>query len=144
MVVEHRIEGLSTVIRGLGKVNAELPREFRRDARRAADQIAERARTLYRQRYRQRSGRHARRIRARASTRSAAVLYGGAKYPEAPGQEFGSAKHRQFAPWTGPAPGGRGAAGRFLNPAARTEAPRFRKQIERSLGRVIARAGLDD
>ena len=142
MAVRIEVEGLGELTRALRRVDRELPRELRRETKRAADRVAVRAQQGYRRAYRQRTGKHARRIRATASQRSAAVLYGGARYPEAPGQEFGSNRYPQFAPWTGQGPGGRGSRGRFLFPAAQAEAPRFGKQVERSLRALLKRAGL--
>ncbi len=88
-----------------------------------------------RPRRRRRGGRTVEAIRARATQTSASIVIGGARYPHMLGQEFGSEKFRQFAPWTGPSPSGRGSAGRFLFPTMRERVP---DHIERYGDAVMA------
>lgn len=51
----------------------------------------------------------------------AAVRIGGARFPFAPGSEFGSGKFKQFKPWRGSG----ATAGHWLWPAIRAETPKL-------------------
>ena len=113
------IEGLDDFRRDLRRLSKDAPKAMTRAGKRAAQLVAPRVQAAYARRYRQRSGRGARSIRAVATQRGAGVRIGGARAPYVVGQEFGSNKYRQFAPWSGPSASGRGSAGKFLYPTIR-------------------------
>ena len=52
------------------------------------------------------------------TTRSAGIRYGGARLAHAMGQEWGSNRYKQFAPWTG-------GEGRFVYPTVAEETPKL-------------------
>lgn len=96
--------------------------------------------TKERRRSRRRSSRTVDNVRARATQTTAGIAIGGARVPHMLGQEFGSDRYAQFAPWTGPAPGGRGSRGRFLFPVIREEAPKLVESYGEAVSAAFAAA----
>lgn len=92
-----KVDGLADFQRELRKMDAALPKELRQTNLRIAQKVADKART--RMSGRPGSGRKAApSIVARAQQRSGAVKIGGARFPFALGNEFGSRRFRQFPP----------------------------------------------
>lgn len=134
------IEGLSDFRRALKAVSPELPKMLHQELKQAAESAAARARRRYAQNFGAGSGRRktvtvgaggrrsvrtrkgtAASIRAVATQTGSGVAFGGARFPWVAGQEFGSLRYRQFFPYTGMGPGGRGSWGRVIFPAVRDE-----------------------
>lgn len=136
------ITGLRETVRALRRVDRELPKMLRKEANAAAEGIVRDARRRYALRYTSRSGRTVNRIRARSTQTKARVVFGGARYPWAPGQEFGSNRVRQFSPWSGPARSGSGSQGHFLYPAAREGIGEFRDALEAGIAKTARAAAL--
>ena len=143
------IEGLAEFRRALKHVSSELPKMLQKELKQAAESAADRARTRYTQNFRRSGGRRgasgaskhtAATIRAAATQTSASVMFGGARYPWAAGQEFGSNRYRQFFPYTGRGPGGRGSWGRVIFPAVRDEAEQTEADIKRRFDDLARRA----
>lgn len=131
MDVAIAIEGLSDFRRALRRVSDDLPKLLKEQLKAAAEQAATRAHSRYVAQYSRSSGKRgasgaskhtADTIRATATQSGSGLLFGGARYPWVPGQEFGSDRFKQFAPYTGVGPGGRGSMGRVIFPAVRDEA----------------------
>lgn len=120
-----RVEGLDDFRRALRKVDGALGKKIGQINKAAGQKVVAAARSAYGQHYRARRGRVPASIRASAAQSAAKITIGRATVPYALGQEFGSNRHPQFAPWTGPAPGGRGSRGRFFYPAIREESPKL-------------------
>lgn len=132
------IEGLAEFRRNLRSVSRDAPKAIQRINKRSAEVLTPRVVAAYRQRYRQRTGRGARAIRAVATQSRAGIRIGGARAPYLIGQEFGSNRFKQFAPWSGPSPSGRGSAGRFLFPTIRSSADELRGIWFREFDREFA------
>ncbi len=144
MNVGLRIVGVREFVRDLKSVDASLPKELRLENRALAGALLPRVQGAYREYYpkagsRSRPGRRRTTatggIRVVATQKSSGIRIGGARYPYLPGQEFGSNRYRQFAPWTGLGPGGHGSYGRFLFPTIRRAMP----QVERAYAGVVRR-----
>lgn len=144
------IPGLRAFRNELRKMEAGLPKELQRANKEFATRMVPLVRAEYARHFpkqgsqrrsrRQRAGRTMDQVRARATQTTAAVAIGGARYPHMLGQEFGSNRYKQFAPWTGRAPDGRGSAGRFLFPTIREEAPELVKEYGEVVSRVASGA----
>lgn len=134
------IEGLTEFRRALKSVSDDLPKMLQAELKQAAESAADRARRRYAQQFGAGSGRRktvttsasgkrstrtrkgtAGTIRATATQTGASVAFGGARFPWVAGQEFGSNRYRQFFPYTGRGPGGKGSYGRVIFPAVRDE-----------------------
>lgn len=130
---EVYIAGLKELRAQLKRVDADLPKQMQRENKAFAQRVVPKVQSAYTAAYpkansKSRPNRRRKNtvnaIRAVATQTSSGVRIGGARYPHMVGQEFGSYKFKQFAPWTGPGPGGRGSRGRFLYPTVRGEVPR--------------------
>ena len=116
-----RIEGLNEFRRGLTRANRDVGKKIGQANKRLGERVVQGARVRYAQNYTVRSGRTQRSLRASASQSRVQVKLGGPKAPWALGQEFGSDRYRQFSPWAGKAPGGKGGHGKFLYPEIREQ-----------------------
>lgn len=132
-----RIEGLDEFRRELKRLGKEATKLLNDTLKRALSPAQRQARREYVARYR--SGRTERTIKARSSGRATGLAFGGPRYPYAPGQEFGSNRYKQFAPWSGPAPGGKGSQGRFIFPAVRAQAKPVERELQRGFLEVARR-----
>lgn len=130
------IQDLAGYRRALKQVNAELPKMLRAALKEAAKGAEFRAVKKWAQRYRSRRGKTVDSIKIRATETSVALAFGGPSFPYAKGQEFGSNKFRQFFPYTGPGPEGRGSEGRFIFPAVREEAPELEDELVESFNKI--------
>lgn len=152
MVEPIYIAGLRELRNALKAVAPGLQRELQRENKAFAARVVPKAQAAYNAVYpkpdskAKRSGGGKRKgtagqIRAVATQTSSGVRIGGARYRYMLGQEFGSNKHPQFRPWTGPGPGGRGSQGRFLYPTIRAEMPNVVKRYQSEvIDKVVARA----
>ena len=146
------IAGLRELRNELKRIEPGLQREMQRENKAFAARMVPKVQAAYNAIYpkptskKKRAGGGRRKgtvsqIRAVATQTSSGIRIGGARYPHMIGQEFGSNKYRQFAPWTGPGPGGRGSRGRFLYPTIRAEMPnvlrRYRSEV---MDKVFAKA----
>lgn len=134
------IEGLTDFRRALKSVGAELPKMLQKELKAAGEHAEFQAVRAYHGKYRSHSGDTIGSIKLRATASSLALAFGGAGFPYAKGQEFGSDKTRQFRPFTGRLPGERGSAGRFIYPAVRGEGPELLSELERVMARLAKRA----
>lgn len=144
------IPGLRQFRNELRKMEGALPKELQRANKEFATRLVPAVRSEYAKHYpkpgrqrrsrRQRAGRTIDQVRARATQTTASIAIGGARYPHMLGQEFGSNRYKQFAPWTGTAPGGRGSAGRFLFPTIREETPQLLDEYGEVISSVAASA----
>ena len=153
------IEGLAEFRKALRAVSADLPKRLQAELKQAAESAAERARRRYAQNFGAGSGRRktvtvsasgkrstrtrkgtAATIRAVASQTGSGVAFGGARFPWVAGQEFGSNRYRQFFPYTGKGPSGKGSWGRVIFPAVREEAPAVEKDLHRRFDALAKRA----
>lgn len=116
------VEGLRDLARDLKRVDPVLAKKLQQANKTAASHVADEGTRRYSAQYERRSGRGAGSIRALATAQRAQVAFGSDRAPYVAGQEFGSNEFRQFYPWTGKAPGGKGSMGRFIYPAIRSEA----------------------
>lgn len=137
-------EGLNEAVRGLRAIDRDLPKEIRKAAKAAAEPIAADARRRYAQHYRNRTGKTQRSIKALATQRDARISFGGARFPHAPGQEFGSDKYPQFRPWSGRVQSGPGSNGKAVYPAVRDGADGFRDRVVAGFDDVARAAGFED
>lgn len=119
------VEGLRDLARDLKRVEPALAKKLQRANKAAAEHIASAARGRYVAKHPSRSGKGAASIRGLASQSRAQVAFGSARAPYVVGQEFGSNRFRQFSPWSGKGPGGRGSEGNFVYPAIRAEAEKL-------------------
>lgn len=134
------IEGLADFRRALKSVGAELPKMLKQELKEAAAHAEFVAVQSYSLRYQSHRGKTVRSIRIRATSTGVALAFGGAGFPYAGGQEFGAVGTKQFRPYTGRGPGGRGSRGRFIYPAVRGEGPEVIKELEERLERLAKRA----
>lgn len=143
------IPGLRQFRNELRKMESSLPKELQRANKAFAERLVPAVRSEYAKHYpkpgrreqrRKRAGRTIDQVRARATQTTASIAIGGARYPHMLGQEFGSNRYKQFAPWTGSAPGGRGSAGRFLFPTIREETPQLLDEYGEVMSSVAAGA----
>lgn len=148
---EIKIEGLRDFNRALRKIDTDLGKRLPRAMKQTIEQtIVPDARRRYRAQYTQRSGRHVRRIRAFASGRNAGVRGGGGKYPEFPGQEFGSyggdgkKQFPAYRPYRGNDPKirYRGGEGYAIFPAGRAAVPKLSGDIRDEIYKIAGEAGL--
>lgn len=140
------VEGLAAYRRALKSIAVQLPKDLQKQLKAVAETAAARARSNYQRRFQ--SSRRTRKgtadtIRALATQTGASVAFGGARYPWVPGQEFGSDKFKQFAPWSGPGPGGHGSAGRVIYPAVRDEQEATMTDVQHRLDE-LARSAYPD
>ena len=143
------IEGLADFRRALRAVSDDLPKMLAKELKEAAESAAERARGRYAQNFTRSVGKRGasgaskhtvNTIRAASTQTSASVAFGGARYPWAAGQEFGSNKLRQFFPYTGKGPGGKGSWGRVIFPAVRDEVESTEADVQRRFNDLARRA----
>ena len=134
------IEGLATFRKALKSVGAELPKMLQKELKAAGEHAEFQAVRSYRGKYQSRRGKTINSIKLRATPTSLALAFGGTAFPYAKGQEFGSAKTKQFRPFTGRLPGERGSAGRFIYPAVRGEGPELLSELERVMAKLAKRA----
>lgn len=132
--IRFSVPGLKQLRNDLRKVDAALPRQMTAANKAFAAAVVPKVQAAYSRLF-PRPGRVSRRrrgkntvsqIRAVSTQTSAGIRIGASSHPFMVGQEFGSNHFRQFAPWTGPGPSGRGSEGRFLHPTLRAEAPNLR------------------
>lgn len=150
--VEIRVSGLNEIVRDLRAVYPELPKIIRQNNRKFAQRIVPLVRQRFEAYYprpwsdRASTGDSASTIRATAGATRASIAIGGPKAPDMAGKEFGSDRFQQFAPWTGPGPGGKGSRGRFLYPTIRAEVPglvdEYYESLMETLGRAFPESGL--
>lgn len=133
--------GLKEFVADLRKVDKQFPRDLAKAMRAAAKTVEKRSRQEYMRQYRQgtsgRSTRSVKGIAAFGSVRQAGVKFGGSKRPWLPGQEFGSDRYKQFAPWSGKAPGGRGSRGKFVWPVIRDEIDDVTDELTEELMHIL-------
>lgn len=148
-MAEVFVAGLKELRNALKQIEPGLQREMQRENKAFAARIVPKVQAAYSAYYpKAETKRKSRRrkntvsqIRATATQTSSGIRIGGARYPHMIGQEFGSYKFKQFAPWTGPGPGGRGSRGRFLYPTVRAEVPNILKRYQLEvMDRAFARA----
>lgn len=139
-----RVKGIRDFARALGAFAPAYKREMTRLNRDFATRVAATARAEYGRHYpkagakdrRRRRSRSVTGIASRASSTSASIALGASGRHWLIGQEFGSNRYKQFAPWTGPAPEGGGSAGRFLYPTIREETPKLVEEYGDALQNV--------
>jgi hypothetical protein len=123
------IVGISQFQRELRAIDSKLPKELQKANKAFAQRLVPSVRSAYSRHYpkptpkvRRRTRRSRVRtidgIRAVARQTSAGIAIGGARRPHMLGQEFGSDRYPQFAPWTV-------GEGRFLYPTVGEEAPKL-------------------
>lgn len=146
------IAGLRELRNELKRIEPGLQREMQRENKSFAARMVPQVQSAYNAIYpkptskKKRAGGGRRKgtvsqIRAVATQTSSGIRIGGARYRYMLGQEFGSNKYPQFAPWTGPGPSGRGSRGRFLYPTVRGELPSVVKRYQTEvIDKVVARA----
>ena len=143
------IEGLAEFRKALRAVSDDLPKMLQAELKQAAESAADRARSRYAQNFTRSGGKRGSSgaskhtidtIRATATQTGASVAFGGARYPWAAGQEFGSNKMRQFFPYTGKGPGGRGSWGRNIFPAVRDEVKSTEADVQRRFNDLARKA----
>lgn len=143
------IEGLTEFRRALKSVSDDLPEMLQKVLKEAAESAAGRARTRYAQNFTRSPGKRGASgaskhtidtIRATATQTGASVAFGGARFPWAAGQEFGSNKYRQFFPYTGRGPGGKGSWGRGIFPAVREELESTEEGLQEQFSDLARRA----
>ena len=143
------IEGLASFRKALKSISDDLPKMLQKELKEAAESAAERARVLYRKNYTRSGGKRGSSgaskhtvdtIRAAATQTGSSVKFGGVRYPWAAGQEFGSDRFKQFSPYTGKGPGGRGSWGRAIFPAVRDEREATTADIQRRFDDLARRA----
>lgn len=143
------IEGLAAFRRALKSISDELPKMLQKELKQAAESAADRARSRYARQFTRSGGRRGASgaskhtvatIRAAATQTSASVMLGGARYPWAAGQEFGSNRFRQFFPYTERGPGGKGSWGRVIFPAVREETANTEADVQRRFDALAKRA----
>lgn len=144
------VAGLKELRNELKRMEPGLQREIQRENKAFASRVVPRVQAAYSTQYpkpttkRKRTARRkgtVSQIRAVATQTSSGIRIGGARYPWMVGQEFGSNRLKQFAPWTGPGPGGRGSRGRYLYPTVRAEMPNVLKRYQMEvIDKVAARA----
>lgn len=135
-----QIHGLNEFRRALNRVDRQLGRQIGQVNKRLGERVAVNARARYARHYSVRRGRVPRSIRASASQTKMQVKIGRKTVPYALGQEFGSDRFRQFRPWTGKGPGGKGSHGRFFYPAIREETEGIRRDYLDELDKVVREA----
>lgn len=79
-------------------------------------------------------------IRAGAARDRASITIGSTRAPYMIGQEFGSNRYRQFAPWSGRGPLGKGSAGKFLYPTLREKVPELHEELMDGIMEIAQRA----
>jgi hypothetical protein len=138
-------EGLDEFRKGLKNLDAAYPKKLSAINKRMATSIVPDVQRRYAHHFESRRGRTTGSIKGKATQRQIAIsvgtpsLYRGAKAENvAKGQEFGSNAHRQFAPWTGKGPSGKGSRGRFLWPAVRDAAPKVADEYLGELEKLAA------
>lgn len=115
------VQGLDELRKGLRQIDPSLGKLMGQVNQRAGASIVAHARSLYGDFYHVRRGRVPNSIRALAQQRKGVIRMGVARVPYAGGQEFGSNRFKQFAPYTN-------GRGRFLYPALREEIPQLRER----------------
>jgi hypothetical protein len=134
-----RIDGLTDFRRALGKIDRALGKRIGQINKATGEKVASKARAAYSNFYTTRRGRVPKSIKSSAAQREVKISLGRESVPYALGQEFGSNKHRQFFPWTGPSSKG-GSAGRFFYPAIREETPGLVDDYLKALDEVAREA----
>lgn len=136
--------GLREFVGDLRKIDRQFPRDIAKAMRGAAKTVERESRSEYQRIFRQgtsgRSTRTVKGIAAFGSNRQAGIKFGGSKRPWLPGQEFGSDKYKQFRPWSGKAPGGRGSHGKFVYPIIRREIDTVTDELADEMSRILSGA----
>lgn len=141
------IEDLARFRAGLRQFGREAAKELQRLLQAAAQRALPRAQARYRSQFHTGTGqgKHTEdTLAARASQTGAALAFGGAKFPWGPGQEFGSNRYRQFFPYTGKGPNGKGSWGRVIFPTVREEAEPIARDLEPALEALARRTAFPD
>lgn len=131
--VGPRIVGLREFRNELRKADKALPKELTKANREHAAKMVAPIRSAYSKRFRVRSGRTIGSVRPFSTQTSAGIRFGGARLPHAMGQEWGSNRFPQFAPWTG-------GDGRFVYPTISAEAPKLMAEYGKVLSAVMGSA----
>lgn len=132
------IEGLTEFRNALRKINGEIPKMLREELKEAGKAAEFTAIRNYARRFTSRRGATVDSIKLRATPTSVALAFGGARFPYAGGQEFGSNKFRQFYPYAGSI--GRGGAGRVIYPAVREEGEQMIEELHERFNKVARTA----
>lgn len=127
-----RVEGIGPLLRGLRRIDTDLPKQLQRAQKKHAERIVPVVRAAYVAKYQRRSGRGEASIRAVATQKAGGVRGGGARALYIPGQEWGSNRKKQFAP--------RAPEGRFIRPTVMRLMPRLRQLQLEALDDVLAQA----
>lgn len=126
--------------RQLKALGGDWPKRLRKVNANVAKQASAAIKSAYSSRYTRRSGSGVGSIRGSGGQSEASVAFGGMKAPYMVGQEFGSNRYRQFAPWTGKGPGGKGSQGRFAYPTLRAMTPDIKEQHGKEIDDLFSEA----